>query len=88
MNLSFGIVFVNGTEMIDDLPTKINQNVHFVDIRTWKVYEHYEINGVKTMLQLGFFDYDFNYITLANPFFEERRGNFQGYKTKVKQTVT
>ena len=80
---SFGIIFVNDTKLIQDLPTKINQNVQFVVVETWKVYECYKINGIKTMTQLGFFDINFHYIPITTLSFEERRSNFHGYKTKI-----
>ena len=83
LELSFGIIFVNDTKFIHDLPTKINQNVQFVVVETWKVYECYKINGIKTMRQLGFFDINFHYIPITTLSFEERRSDFHGYKTKV-----
>ena len=69
------------------MPTKINQNVQFVVVGTWKVYECYAINGIKTMTQLGFFDINFHYIPMTTLSFEERRSNFHGYKTKAMVDV-
>ena len=83
LEFSFGIIFVHHTKFIHDLPTKINQNVQFVVVGTWKVYECYTINGIKIMKQLGFFDVDFHYIPITTLSFEERRSNFHGYKTKI-----
>ena len=83
LELSSGIIFVNDTKFIYDLPTKINQNVQFVVVGTWKVYECYAINGIKTMKQLGFFDINFHYIPIATLSFEERRSNFHGYEIKI-----
>ena len=83
LKVLFGIIFVHHTKFIHDLPTKINQNIQFVVVGTWKVYEGYTINGIKIMKQLGFFDVDFHYIPITTLSFEERRSNFHGYKTKV-----
>jgi hypothetical protein len=65
------------------LSTKINQEILFVDIKTWKVYEHYIINQKKILNQLGSFNDDFKYIPITNQSFVERRSNFQGYKMKT-----
>ena len=35
-----GLIFVDQAKVINDLPTKINQDIKFVDMQTWKVYEH------------------------------------------------
>ena len=79
----YGIIFVNNTKTIESLATKINQNIQFVDVNTWRVYEHYKINKEKIMLELGFFSNNFTYIAATNSSFEERRSNFQGYQMKV-----
>ena len=79
----YGIIFVNNTNTIESLATKINQNIQFVDVNTWRVYEHYKINKEKIMLELGFFSNNFTYIAATNSSFEERRSNFQGYQMKV-----
>ena len=81
--ISYGIIFVNNTKTIESLATKINQNIQFVDVNTWRVYEHYKINKEKIMLELGFFSNNFTYIAATNSSFEERRSNFQGYQMKV-----
>lgn len=54
--LQYGIIFVNDTNVIERLVTNINQNIQFVDVNNWKVYEHYEINNRKTMRELGVLD--------------------------------
>ena len=69
--ISYGIIFVNNTEAIESLVTKINQNIQFVDVNTWKVYEHYMINNKKIMLELGSFSNNFTYIAATNSPFEE-----------------
>ena len=74
---------MNNTKTIESLATKINQNIQFVDVNTWRVYEHYKINKEKIMLELGFFSNNFTYIAATNSSFEERRSNFQGYQMKV-----
>ena len=65
------------------LSTKINQEIYFIDTSTWKVYEHYTINGEKVRNQLGFFDAMFQYQVIISTPFLERRANFQGYKMKA-----
>ena len=69
--------------MLQSLTTKINQNIQFVDVNTWKVYEHYVTNKKKILNELGSFDHVFRYIPVINSSFEERRSNFQGYQTKA-----
>ena len=66
-------------EIIYDLPTKINQDIKFVDVQTWKVYEHYKINKNNITNPLGFFNNEFDYIPLTKLSFEDRRSDFQGY---------
>ena len=82
-SITFGVIFVHHSKFIHELSTKINQNVQFVVVGTWKVYECYTINGIKIMKQLGFFDIDFNYTPITTLSFEERRSNLHGYKTKI-----
>jgi hypothetical protein len=65
------------------LSTKINQDIYFIDTSTWKVYEHYTINGKHFRNQLGFFNTKFQYQPIIETPFLERRGNFQGYKMKA-----
>ena len=80
---SFGIIFVDNIEVIDDLPTKINQDIVFVDVKTWKVYEKYAINKIVIKRQLGFFNNLFEYVRTLKLSFEDRRGNFHGYQMKA-----
>ena len=80
---SFGIIFADNVEVIDDLPTKINQNIIFVDVKTWKVYENYAINDKIIKHQLGFFNNSLDYIQTTKLSFENRRGNFHGYQMKA-----
>ena len=82
-NLPYGIIFVNGTKVIERLATNIDQNIHFVDVSNWKVYEHYEINNWRTMRELGVLNSNFHFIPFTNISFEERRSNFQGYLVKT-----
>ena len=65
------------------MSTKINQEIIFVDIETWKVYEHYIINQKKILNELGSFNDDFKYIPIMTDSFVERRSNFQGYQMKT-----
>ena len=81
--VKFGIIFVNNTKMIEAMESRINQNIVFVDVATLRVYEHYTINMIKTMRVLGYFDSEYKYIPIINLSFEDRRDNFQAYKTKA-----
>ena len=74
-----GLIFVDQAKVINDFPTKINQDIKFVDMQTWKVYEHYKINKRTTKNQLGFFNSAFQYVSLINTAFVERRSDFQEY---------
>ena len=86
--MPYGIVFVNGTKVIERLATNINQNIHFVDVNNWKVYEHYEINNRRTMRELGVLNSNFHFIPFTNISFEERRSNFQGYEIIAMTGIT
>ena len=81
--MKFGVVFVNKIQVISNIITKINQDIKFVDVQKWKVYEHYDINNQKIMNQIGFFDSLFHYVSITTKSLEERRGNFQGYHMKA-----
>ena len=81
--LPYGIIFVDDTKVIERLSTQIDQDIKFVNVNNWTVYEHYIINDRKTMRQLGAFDSNFYYISNSNSSFEERRSNFQGYVVKA-----
>ena len=80
---SFGIIFADNIEVIDELPTKINQDIVFVDVKTWKVYENYAINNIVIKRQLGFFNNSLEYVRTMKQSFEDRRGNFHGYQMKA-----
>ena len=69
--------------MMSFLSTRINQEIYFIDTSTWKIYEHYAINGEKFRNLLGFFNATFQYQTIIKTPFLDRRGNFQGYKMKA-----
>ena len=60
--VKFGLIFVDQINMIENLPTRINQDIKFVDIQTWKVYEHYKVNGIGIKNELGYFDSSFKYV--------------------------
>lgn len=59
ISLTCGIIFVKRFQMIDELPSKINQDIKFVHTKTWNVYEHYIINKNKVKNILGFFNSSF-----------------------------
>ena len=79
ISVTHGLIFVDQVKMIKDSPTKINQDIKFVDIQTWRVYEHYTINKNNITNALGFFNNTFDYIPLTKLSFEDRRSDFQGY---------
>ena len=56
-----GIVFIDNMNKVYELITEINQDIKFIDINNWKVYEHYSINGENITNLLGFFDSAFQY---------------------------
>ena len=78
-----GIIFVDHFEVLIDMPTKINQDIKFVNIETWKVYEHFLINGKNSINQLGYFNENFGYISITKTSIAERRGDFHGYQIKA-----
>ena len=59
----FGIIFVNDRKVIDNLRTQINQDIKFVDVETWQVYEKYIFNKKTITHLLGFFNNSFEYFT-------------------------
>ena len=73
------MIFVDQAEVIGELPSKINQDIKFVDIQTWTIYEHYKINARTVKNQLGFFNSTFQYVPIISGSFVERRSNFQEY---------
>ena len=86
--VGFGIIFVENIQVLKDLHTKINQDIIFVEIETWKVYEKYEINKINIIHQLGFFNSTFQYILLSNDSLVNRRNDFQGYNLKAMTEIT
>ena len=80
---SHGIILVDNIKVIDSLPTKINQDILFVDIKSRRVYENYAINDEVIKRQLGFFNNLYKYVRTMKLSFEDRRGNFQGYQMKA-----
>ena len=80
---SFGIILVDNNQVIDSLPTKINQDILFVDVKTRKVYENYAINDRVIKRQLGFFNNTLKYVPTMKLSFEDRRANFHGYQMKA-----
>ena len=88
MIVKFGLVFVDQVKVISELPTRINQDISFVDMQTWKIYEHYKINKRIVKNQLGFFNSTFQYVPIINKSFVERRSNFQEYHMIAMTEVT
>ena len=74
---------IDGEDFVNFLAFLENMNFKFIDITTWKVYEHYTINGEIKIIQLGFFSSVYQYRPIIKSTFLERRGNFQGYKMKA-----
>ena len=80
---SHGIMLVDNNKVIDSLPTKINQDILFVDIKSRRVYENYAINDEVIKRQLGFFNDLYKYVQTMKLSFEDRRDNFHGYQMKA-----
>ena len=74
-----GLIFFDQENFDDIQPSKINQDVKFVNLKSRRVYEHYEINGQIINQQLGYFNLDFEYIPLIKQSLLERRNDFRGY---------
>ena len=68
---------------MENLSTKINQDIQFVNTESWEVYEHYTVNNKKIQTKLGFFDKNFKYIPTTLQSFVQRRGNFQGHHLRA-----
>ena len=81
--VTYGIIFLENIGLKDIFQININQEIIFVDTKSWKVYEHFTINGVKTEQQLGFFNKTFHYVPIIHKSFLNRRSNFQGYTLKA-----
>ena len=81
--LSFGLIFGTNFDVIKNIPSQIDQEILFIDIESWKVFENYKINNKKILNQLGYFNDDFNYVSMISESFVERRSDFQGYQMKT-----
>ncbi len=81
--ISYGIIFADTIKVIEKQPTRIHQNIKFVNMENWTVYEHYKINEKNIMNELGVFNSTFQYVPKLLVTFEERRRNFQGYHLKA-----
>ena len=44
--------------------TRINQDIKFVELQTWKVYEHYVFNQISIKNELGYFNSTFQYVPI------------------------
>ena len=82
--VTYGLIFVENIKIIKNLPTNINQNIKFVDVESWKVYEHYKINGDEIMDQLGFLTDNLKYVTILNSSFVERKDYTSHKATRLK----
>ena len=74
-----GLIFFDQENFDGIQPSKINQDVKFVHLKSRRVYEHYEINGQIISQQLGYFNLKFEYIPLIKKSLLERRNDFRGY---------
>ena len=77
------MIFIENTNAMDELSTRINQDIKFIDINTLKVFEQYSINGEYKTNQLGFFNSNYQYQQVIDTQFLERRSNFHGYHMKA-----
>ena len=73
-----GIIFVDNVNEINNIPSKINEDVRFVDTSNWRVYECYEINKKVIQNELGFFNESFHYVSKTDDSIIKRRSDFQG----------
>ena len=78
-----GLIFFENFDAIVNLPSRNNQDVKFIDTRTWMVYEYYTINGKDIMRSLGFFNSSFQYGSILTDSLIKRRNNLQGYNLKA-----
>ena len=81
--VTYGIIFVDNIEALKILPTRINQDIKFVIMENWKVYECYKINEKAVINEVGAFNKTFHYLPQNLTPFEERRHNFHGYHFKA-----
>ena len=77
--VKFAIIFVDQIQMVDGLQIEISKDIRFVDMKTWKVYESYDINEKSITRQLGFLNPMFQYIATINNSLEQRRSDLEGY---------
>ena len=80
--VSYGIIFVDDDALIENIEIQINQEIKFVNVNTWKVYEQYTFNKKKIQRQLGVFNGSFDYFPIAQLALESRRGDLNGYQLK------
>ena len=78
-----GLIFFENFDAIVNLSSRINQDVKFIDTKTWMVYEYYSINGKDIMRPLGFFNSSFQYESILTDSLIKRRNNLQGYNLKA-----
>ena len=78
-----GLIFLEHSDFSQIQPTKINQDVKFIQLDTWRIYEHYVINGQVINQEIGYFDVEFKYIPTMEENLLKRRHTFQGYHMTV-----
>ena len=78
-----GLIFFENFDAIVNLSSRINQDVKFIDTKTWMVYEYYTINGKDIMRPLGFFNSSFQYESILTDSLIKRRNNLRGYNLKA-----
>jgi hypothetical protein len=82
--INHGLIFFDNFNVIVNLSSRINQDVKFIDKKTWMVYEYYTINGNDIMRSIGFFNTSsFQYESILLDSLIKRRNNLQGYKLKA-----
>ena len=81
--VTYGIIFFDEMNQMNELQTRIDQEIIFVNTNSWKVYEHYIINNQKIKNELGYFSSSFHYNPIIKMSFLDRRSNFQGYQLKA-----
>ena len=81
--VSYGIIFVDDDELIENIEIQINQEIKFVNVNTWKVYEQYTFNNKTFKRHLGFFNGSFDYVAIEKLSLEDRRRDLNGYQLKA-----
>ena len=82
--LKFGVIFIDDMNLMNEAPTKINEEIMFINSKSLYVYEHYTINDHKSRTFLGYFKgFPLKYKAIVKESFLNRRNDFYGYNLKA-----